>query len=264
MPRTRLGLAAVALLMSAGLPSAGALARSAHVPAGASTVRVVLCTARNARPSARQMTRIQRVVLRRAREGFGIKSARVSRSGASCLSLVLPRTDSRAAVLDGLGRVGYLALTDSGSRPLSSGTRVRLACKTSSRCAPGAIVARTNLGARPPITRVVVPDKYVQRGSARVGSDSGGYPTVTYSLRPRGSRAWCSFTRSHLRRYAAIILDDRVLADPLIEGAICGSQTQIVGLTSKAEAKRIAVYLNFGPLPLGLHVASIGRVSSLS
>jgi preprotein translocase subunit SecD len=102
------------------------------------------------------------------------------------------------------------------------------------------------------VLRVIFSSSEIRRGSARVIVDQAGYTGVVYALTPQASSAWCSFTTSHISRFAALVLDGRVISDPQIQSAICGGQTQIVGLASRRQATMIAAYLNYGPLPVTL------------
>lgn len=264
MRRIGIVLGSVAIVLTSA-PSGGMA--SGRVLSGferqAASTRATLCATGSSRLTAREMKTITRIVALRAMRGFGIKHTRVARAGSRCISVQAPSRRIGTSVLATLIRRGYLALTDSGVQAFKIGTKVKIVCRKAG-CAPHTPVGRTNLGARPPIMRIVIPDNLVVRGSARVGTDTAGYPTVTYGLRPRGARLWCAYTSKHVERYAAIVLDNQVLADPMIQSAICGSETQISGLASRAAAQRIAIFLNYGPLPVGLRVRSIGRVSAVS
>jgi preprotein translocase subunit SecD len=101
----------------------------------------------------------------------------------------------------------------------------------------------------------VISSALVARGSAVVVEDNSGLRSVVFSLLVRGSKIWCRFTGRHMHRYAAFVADSRVLVDPLIEGAICASSTQISGL-SAARAREIMVDLNYGPLPVAFRLMS--------
>lgn len=76
---------------------------------------------------------------------------------------------------------------------------------------------------------------------------------VVFSLLVRGGQIWCRFTGRHVERYAAFVVDNRIILDPQIQSAICGGNTQIAGLTA-SRAREIAVDLNYGPLPVAFQV----------
>lgn len=221
--------------------------------------RVLLCA--NGHPSNADMNTARDVINSRVAGGYGVTEPQVNRVGSNCISVEMPGLKRQSQLLSTLGKTGYLALTDSGTTALSPGTKVKLVCKTAG-CAPGAKVGASNLTATPPVMQVVVPGKYVQQGSAQVGFDTSGNPDVTYTLVGAGSNAWCTFTSSHIQQYSAIVLDNKVVSDPTIQGAICGGQTQITGLSSATEAKTLATYLNYGALPIALHINSSEQVAA--
>jgi preprotein translocase subunit SecD len=85
---------------------------------------------------------------------------------------------------------------------------------------------------------------------------------VTYTLTGQGSDDWCTFTSNNVKKYSAIVLDNKVVSDPQIQGAICGGQTQITGLGSTSQAQQISTYLNYGALPVTLAVDSSQQVAA--
>lgn len=221
--------------------------------------RVLLCA--NGNPTNAEMNTARDVINNRVAGGAGVTEPQVNRVGAKCISVEMPGLKNQSQLIGTLGKTGYLALTDSSTTAVAAGTKVKLVCKTAG-CAPGAKVGTTNMSASPPVMQVVVPGKYVQQGSAQVGFDNTGAPDVTYTLVGTGSNDWCTFTSSHVNQYSAIVLDNQVVSDPTIQSAICGGQTQITGLTSTAEAQQIATYLNYGALPVALHIDSSEQVAA--
>lgn len=226
--------------------------------------RVLLCA--NGHPSNSDMNTARDVINSRVSGGYGVTEPQVNRVGSNCISVEMPGLKKQSQLLSQLGKTGYLALTDSGTTGLGSGIKVKLVCKTAG-CAPGAKVGASNLSATPPVMQVLVPGKYVQQGSAQVGFDASGSPQVTYTLTGAGANNWCTFTSSHVstsqvRYFSAIVLDNRIVSDPYIQGAICGGQTSITGLTSTSEAKTLATYLNYGALPIALHINSSEQVAA--
>ena len=216
----------------------------------------VLCA--SSATSDKAMRAALRVVRRRLVRGFGDSHAQVARLGKTCILVAFDRVTRRPSVLAALAAPGYVALTDSRSTQLPSGRRVTLSCMTlGPDCPPGSQVGASNLEVYPdPVLQIVVPGTYVKPGSARVDIVSTtGQPTVFYTLIGKGRRRWCAFTSSHVGSYSAIVLDNVVISDPLIQEAICGGQTQIAGLHSVNKAKQLALFLNYGAHPVTLHAA---------
>lgn len=223
--------------------------------------RAYLCANIN-HPTNDEMNAARDVIEARAAGGYGAVEPQVARVGSNCISVEVPGLKDQSQLLTTIGQTGFLALTDSGTTPLATGARVKLVCKVAG-CAPGIPVGTTNLSANPPLMQIVVPGKYVKPGSAQVGFDQGtNQPDVVYTLQGAGSTAWCSFTSSHISDNSAIVLDGKVVTDPTIQGAICGGQTQITGLTSTTTAQQIATYLNYGALPIAFHLDSSQQVAA--
>ncbi len=227
--------------------------------------RVLMCT-KESNPASSAMDTARNVIESRVSGGFGVTEPQVNRVGANCINVELPGLkDSKTnSVISQIGKTGFLALTDSGATPLASGTKVKLVCTESTvqGCPHGSKPGTTNATANPPVLNVITAGKYVTRGSAQVGTDSLGGPAVNYTLEGVGNNNWCNYTTSHVNQYSAIVLDGKVVSDPQIQSAICGGQTQITGLTTPGEPQQIATYLNYGSLPVTLHVDSSQQVAA--
>jgi preprotein translocase subunit SecD len=234
------------------------LNRSVTVQKGldlAGGVRVLLCA--KGHPSSSDMQVARDVIENRASGGFGVTEPQVSVVGNNCISAELPSVKNPSLVIKTLGSTGQLVLGDSGTVPLAPGTRVKLTTK-----GPSNPIAKPE-----PIIKVIVPGRYVVPGSAQIQYDQTGNPTVVYSLRGAGSTAWCNYTSANVGKYSPIILDNRVVSDPQIKEAICGGQTQITfppGTTvdSPNGPNQIKIVLNYGALPVSLHVNSSEQVSA--
>jgi preprotein translocase subunit SecD len=224
--------------------------------------RLLLCADKGQNTSDANMSTARSVIESRAAGGFGVTEPQVTRVNNNCISVEMPGLKNQNQLINSIGKTGFLALTDSGSTNLATGTKVKLVCKTAG-CAPHAPVGATNATANPPVLQVIAPGKDVQSGSAQVGFDSTtNQPNVTYTLQGAGNDAWCNYTTNNVGRYSAIVLDGKVITDPTIQGAICGGQTQITGITSTTEAQSIATYLNYGALPISLHIDSSQQVAA--
>ena len=241
------------------------LGRSVAVNKGidlAGGARLLLCADKGQPASNANMDVARNVIESRAAGGIGVTEPQVTRVGGSCISVEMPGLKNQSQLIKAIGKTGFLALTDSGSTNLNPGRTVKLVCKTPG-CAPNIPVGTTNATANPPVLQIIAPGKDVQSGSAQVGFDSTtNQPSVTYTLQGAGSDAWCNYTTSNVGRYSAIVLDGKVISDPTIQGAICGGQTQITGITSTTEAQSIATYLNYGALPISLHIDSSQQVAA--
>ncbi len=223
--------------------------------------RLLLCADKGQDVTSSNMDVARNVIEARAAGGIGVTEPQVTRVGGNCISVEMPGLKNQSQIIQQIGKTGFLALTDSGSTNLGAGTKVTLVCKTAG-CAPHTAVGVTNATANPPRLQIITPGKYVQSGSAQVGFDSSNQPDVTYTLQGAGNDAWCTYTTNNVGRYSAIVLDGKVVSDPTIQSAICGGQTQITGIGSTTEAQSIATYLNYGALPVALHIDSSEQVAA--
>jgi SecD/SecF fusion protein len=241
----------IALALMAGQPLAGQASDSPALGTDRSHVQATQTACAPGTVSASAVSRDLAIVQLRLR-ALGVTNAQVTKSSGTCVVVSAPLTVKKTGVLIGVLQSGIVAIADGGTRALNNGARVILVCATAS-CEPGVSKGKTNLNARPPTLRIVVSSRDVRKGSAQFNVDSSGQPAVVYSLKAKGSRAWCSYTTTHVSKYAAIVANDIILSDPVVQDAICGGETQVTGL-STAQAKLIAAYLNYGAMPVPLQI----------
>jgi preprotein translocase subunit SecD len=103
--------------------------------------------------------------------------------------------------------------------------------------------------------------------SAYAGRGELGDPNVRFTLDPRGAGALARETTRSVGRRLAIVLDERVISAPTIDGVV-GMEGQIRGRFTAAEADEMAALLRAGALPARMRYlqeltvgASLGRDS---
>jgi len=96
---------------------------------------------------------------------------------------------------------------------------------------------------------------------ARPVQDAMEGTVVSFQLSAEGGRRFRTETGRHIGDYMAIVLDERVMTAPIIQGAI-GSRGQITLGRGRdiAEAQDLALVLRAGALPVPLKVAEIRTV----
>jgi preprotein translocase subunit SecD len=96
---------------------------------------------------------------------------------------------------------------------------------------------------------------------ARPVQDAMEGTVVSFQLNAEGGRRFRSETGRHIGDYMAIVLDERVMTAPIIQGAI-GSRGQITLGRGRdiAEAQDLALVLRAGALPVPLKVAEIRTI----
>ncbi|MDO7874625.1 protein translocase subunit SecDF [Hymenobacter sp. ASUV-10] len=103
-------------------------------------------------------------------------------------------------------------------------------------------VKKDRNGAAAPLSGEVVSD-------ARQDYDQGGRPEVSVGMNPAGSRKWQKMTAANIGKQVAIVLDDYVYSDPVVQSEIAGGNTSISGNFTIEEAQDLAQVLKAGKLP---------------
>ncbi|QKG53658.1 protein translocase subunit SecDF [Hymenobacter sp. BRD67] len=84
---------------------------------------------------------------------------------------------------------------------------------------------------------------------ARQDYDQTGRPEVSMSMNPTGARKWQKMTGANIGKQVAVVLDDVVYSDPVVQSEISGGNTSISGNFSIDEAQDLAQVLKAGKLP---------------
>jgi preprotein translocase subunit SecD len=87
--------------------------------------------------------------------------------------------------------------------------------------------------------------------NARPSIDQNNRPAVSFSLKPDGARKFGRFTGDNIGRLLAIVLDNRVVSAPRIEGRI-NDEGQIYGSFTSQEVADLSLTLRSGALPAPL------------
>ena len=82
--------------------------------------------------------------------------------------------------------------------------------------------------------------------------DEYNAPAVRFTLNNEGVAKFSRVTTANVGKLLAIVLDNRVVSTPRIEGAITSSDARITGSFTQAEANDLALVLRSGALPASL------------
>ncbi|MFB0546676.1 MAG: protein translocase subunit SecD, partial [Anaerolineae bacterium] len=96
--------------------------------------------------------------------------------------------------------------------------------------------------------------------TASVGLDQYGKPEILFRLRPEGAKIFADFTAKNVGKYLAIALDKVIISCPVIQTAIPDGSGRITGRFDLETARRIAIQLRYGALPIPLRVETIRSV----
>ncbi|MGH2447156.1 MAG: SecDF P1 head subdomain-containing protein, partial [Chloroflexota bacterium] len=219
----------------AGLQGAG----QTGIPTGTK-----FCTASAKHLTSRQARRVSYIMVHRVKAATG-RRVPVQGMGAGCVHV--GGKTLHGATVRMLGAVGSVTIDGHGGGSLAPGTVVEGNPPCVVLAAHRHHLSRANCRVR---LETVVTDGEFKKGSARpVGTGRGENRLLTFGLTHTGSVAWCRYTSRHVHRGAAFVLDGRVISDPTIVGAIC-SGGGVFPVGSRVQARMIAAYLNYGPLPV--------------
>lgn len=99
--------------------------------------------------------------------------------------------------------------------------------------------------------------------SASQGNDpDDNSPVVNFRLNSAGAKQFGEVTSTHVQRLFAIVLDDRVMSAPRINGPIWGGNVQISGSFTIEEATDLAAIIEAGELPAKLQFISERTVTA--
>ncbi len=90
--------------------------------------------------------------------------------------------------------------------------------------------------------------------NARATLDEYNAPAVGFTLNNSGVAKFSTVTAANVGRILAIILDNRVVSTPRIEGAINTADARITGRFTQQEANDLALVLRSGALPASLTI----------
>ena len=103
----------------------------------------------------------------------------------------------------------------------------------------------------------VVSKRIMVSGESLTGAQASfdqGRPVVSFSFDTAGARRFCDATSENVGRPMAIVLDDKVISAPRINGAICQGRGIITGNFTVAETNRLALLLRAGALPVPMDI----------
>lgn len=220
------------------------LTQSAEVEiqdSGSGQIRMALTRAGiNARISAAAEQSLE--IIRMRVDEMGLAEPSLQRVGASRIVVTLPGVQDPQRIKDVLLSTGKMTfhmvrnMEATGSAP------------------PGVIFREDKQG-----NRYALEERVLLSGErltdARLGFDSvTQQPVVTFRFDPAGARRFAEITKANVGRPFAIVLDNKVLTAPVINGPIIGGSGQIEGNFTSQSASDLSALLRAGALPATLTV----------
>jgi preprotein translocase subunit SecD len=182
--------------------------------------------------------------------GLGVSEATVQREGSKSILVQLPGVKDAQAALEAIGNTGQLEFVDWNSIPATEqvkwDTYMDAKRKGSDAKSPPPLKKGTY--------KVLLTGDVVTAASAGASQESPGNYEVNMSFNQAGTDTWSKITSEYFitKRRVAVVLDGQVESAPQISSAITDGQSQITGSFTADEAKRLALVLETGALPVTL------------
>ncbi len=188
-------------------------------------------------------------IVRRRIDQTGTREPTIQRQGDERILVQLPGVKDPERIKRLLGETAKMSfhLTDD-----------RLDEALRGRIPPGAKLL-PRVDATQGVGQVLVKKRVMVSGEDLVDSQPStdsqtGEPVVTFRFNSRGSKKFGATTAANVNRPFAIVLDGKVISDPVIREPILGGSGQISGNFSFQEATDLALLLRAGALPAPLTI----------
>jgi len=186
-------------------------------------------------------------VIRRRVDELGTKEPSILRQGSNRISIQAPGESDPQKLQDIIGKTAKLTfqMVDENAD---------LAAAQQGRVPPGDVVMAS--------ADQFAPFYVVKRRSLVTGEmltdaqgafdQQTGHPVVTFRFNGVGAKRFGDATSQNIGKRFAIVLDNKVISAPTIQGAITGGSGQITGNFTTESANQLAILLRAGALPAPL------------
>ena len=168
----------------------------------------------------------------------------------------LPGIENPEDAISLIQETALLEFVDSGNQPMPEGMCIRTTGNTGpSRCELEGASSGTPPTLETVMTGADMKDAFAER------TEIGQY-FVSFDLQPEAGDFFATYTRDHQGQFLTIVLDKVVISSPQINSVIDGGSGTITGQFTPEEAKKLALQLQFGSLPVPLKIESIRQVGA--
>lgn len=193
---------------------------------------------------------------------LGVTEPLVQVEGERRILVELPGIDNPEDAVELIQETALLEFIDTGAQPLPEGMCVRTTLNQGpSRCEFGPGQAAVETITTPAPTFETIMTGADLRTAQSEPDGFGGY-FVSFALQPDATQTFAVFTRNNVGQFLTIVLDKQVISSPRIESAIEGGSGTITGSFTLEEARRLALQLRFGSLPIPLSIESTRQIGA--
>ncbi|MBA3869025.1 MAG: hypothetical protein H0X30_07720 [Anaerolineae bacterium] len=195
------------------------------------------------------------IVIQKRLDGLELSTAKVEVSGDTGINIDLPQVENQADVLKTLAARGLLEFVDFSDVPDVSEWQGRDILTSGQGNHPVSESAAPNPVSNKPFETVLTGDG-VQSATASINQQFGNEWQVTVKFSAEAGKALGDYTRTHIGKLLAIVLDGKVLSVPMIQAEI-STEAVITGNFTEQDSKRLALQLGSGALPFEMKAKSI-------
>ncbi len=207
-----------------------------------------------------QMDTARQIIDQRV-NALGVAEPLVITEGERRILVELPGIDNPDEAIALIQETALLEFVDTGDTPLTEGMCIRTSANNGpSRCEFPAGVNDPALITNPaPTYEAVLTGAALREASTQTSQFGESY--VSFTLQPDEADFFAEYTRTHIGKFLTIVLDKQVISSPRINAEISG-QGSITGQFTLEEARKLALQLRFGSLPVPLRIESTRQVGA--
>lgn len=208
-----------------------------------------------------------RAIIENRVNGAGVSEASVQLQGNDRILVELPGVTDRQLAIDLIKRTGQLEFVNGGTNPPATGTSIsttysidqRLLYPQTAAVGKPILTGTQALTSTGKIYDTAFTGEILQNNS-RADSQTGQI-VVLFSIKPSAQQFFKEYTSNKIGQPLCIVLDSQVLSCPIIQ-AVLTEGGQISGNFTAAEARNLAITLNYGSLPVPLKIETVRDVGA--
>ena len=191
-------------------------------------------------------------ILRNRIDSLGVSEALITREGDKYIVIQLPGVKDPEHALSIVGKTALLEFKMVDERNKISDMEDAAGNTVASKIPAEDRIVAYKEGSKEG-DRLVILAKDILTGAdlvdAKVQLGNAGVPVVWFKFSPEGGRKFSEITMDNVGKRLAIILDDKVVSDPVIKTKISGGEGIIEGNFTLEDAKDLSLILRAGALP---------------
>ena len=238
--------AAYAALQSLSLPVAGTVIRDVAVTTGPDqTIHLSIPAQAMVKASADAVTQDIEIVRRRI-DSLGTREPQITQQGTDRIVVEAPGESDPERLKAVIGQTAKLTfqMVDDSVTPQDA---------ANGQIPPDDVVLPNSESGQQQVVkrRAVVSGEMLT--SAQQSTDQNGRPSIAFRFNGIGAKRFGDTTLENVGKLFAIVIDNKILSSPRIEGPILGGSGEITGSFTVETANNLALMLRSGALPAKLN-----------